>query len=853
MSTRARQIGIAKAPAKAVEPAAQRTPEQCREPLLRDGPLAAIQRLQLNPAHVLSLNNSIGNHAVGKLLQVPGSPAPRIQAKLMINKPGDEFEVEADRVAEQVVRMPAGQRQIQRKAEKPEILTKPASAPVAGGAVEADETFARQLQGAHGQGQSLPAQLRTDLEGKFGADFSQVRIHATPQSARMTEAIQAHAFTHGQDIYFGSGQFDVESLAGKRLLAHELTHVVQQNRVRQGNVHTIPGFPIQRQTRWSLTPTAPDAPAGGPREHYTYQDIYDLKQRWEDAALQVARQVVRPGDDRDELIHAIKSRRRRITQTPGSTSIAGQLQAGNVGPASLLHAHPEEQVFMRQVVKNQYQFELAELIHLYVLKQPGYVGESAKTGPTKYEIMDAIKDAYVASLNDRTEWGIISREMELADESTVVNTMTPVNEYYDQETFGGYGTTGWASMARNLPIDAGHGRTTNLWHSKMTTSDGKPIFEAFRSGSIGAKGVGTEDEQVQFSEDKAHGLLQAAAINLLRAEHPKRKQQWAKHQASLLKSSRTLRRTKPVNFGTEAPLQVDMVSISLQTRSPGYVGPKHFGPFDEKIDVQLQNAALMSWHGKEETFAGLEGLPPRTVRYNVIFFNTGVNAAADMLGHKQDAINEVAMESFERAYEKWHHTASVAAMSASSHGDEANAHELRAKLAMAGMLRQQINDEWKWALGFKDYKLPAMIANLACLMGHTVQYNCKSGKDRTSVMDIESKFMALRIRNWIANTKKEDISPYLTHYAPRVNEGDRVEVYEFTSREDKDDYRKLLVEAGNLELQKLNTGSKGYKIIPKPWAESHVTKRIGDVADLVLGLTRTVEVKGRYEKGDFPH
>ena len=66
------------------------------------------------------------------------------------------------------------------------------------------------------------------MSAKFGVDFSGVRIHDDSEAVGLAKELQAQAFTHGRDIYFNEGKFDPESGAGKNLLAHELTHVVQQ-------------------------------------------------------------------------------------------------------------------------------------------------------------------------------------------------------------------------------------------------------------------------------------------------------------------------------------------------------------------------------------------------------------------------------------------------------------------------------------------------------------------------------------------------------------------------------------------------------------------------------------------------
>ena len=79
-----------------------------------------------------------------------------------------------------------------------------------------------------GRGQPLPLSERTFFEPRFGKDFSQVRIHTGSQAAEAARALNAQAFTVGLDVVFGAGQYASESVEGKRLLAHELTHVLQQ-------------------------------------------------------------------------------------------------------------------------------------------------------------------------------------------------------------------------------------------------------------------------------------------------------------------------------------------------------------------------------------------------------------------------------------------------------------------------------------------------------------------------------------------------------------------------------------------------------------------------------------------------
>ena len=88
-----------------------------------------------------------------------------------------------------------------------------------------------------GGGRPLDDGVRGEMEGRFGADFGGVRVHADGQAAESARAVNAHAYTVGNDIVFGSGRYDPASPTGQRTIAHELTHVIQQ---RSGPVDGTP-------------------------------------------------------------------------------------------------------------------------------------------------------------------------------------------------------------------------------------------------------------------------------------------------------------------------------------------------------------------------------------------------------------------------------------------------------------------------------------------------------------------------------------------------------------------------------------------------------------------------------------
>jgi hypothetical protein len=96
------------------------------------------------------------------------------------------------------------------------------------GSFETDEAFALRVNASRGGGSPLPDETREFMESRFSADFSGVRVHTGSEAARLSRDAQAQAFTHGSDIYFNEGKYNPDTGDGKQLLAHELTHTIQQ-------------------------------------------------------------------------------------------------------------------------------------------------------------------------------------------------------------------------------------------------------------------------------------------------------------------------------------------------------------------------------------------------------------------------------------------------------------------------------------------------------------------------------------------------------------------------------------------------------------------------------------------------
>ena len=209
------------------------------------------------------------------------------QTKLSVNEPGDKYEQEADSVANAVVNSKTSAPVLQQKkitgiqklstsmedeklstndarmARDKEIQEKPMQQNMSGpekerekdiqkmddpmkeerdkkksaaiqarqdsGAGKAPASVSSKIVNSAGSGNALPKKTMHEMSSSFGVDFSGVRVHNDSDAVNMNKELQAQAFTHGSDIYFNQGKYNPENSDGKFLLAHELTHVVQQN------------------------------------------------------------------------------------------------------------------------------------------------------------------------------------------------------------------------------------------------------------------------------------------------------------------------------------------------------------------------------------------------------------------------------------------------------------------------------------------------------------------------------------------------------------------------------------------------------------------------------------------------
>ena len=248
-----------KPPQKQVSSILVRSNTATLRPVHREHP---ILQLQLHAKVPGVGSTAAASHRFGydlsRISVYPPVPAV-IQTKLAVNQPGDEYEQEAERIADQVLTPSAGPAvsgtslRIQRFSEQSDGQTKWAPASI-------DQTLTSP---------SMPLEpaLRQDMEQRFGYDFSRVRVYTATAAEQSAREVNALAYTVGHNIVFGAGQFAPGTNKGRRLLAHELTHVVQQQSLAgslppahhpsAGKVSSTP-LELQREVVISSTGTVTD-------------------------------------------------------------------------------------------------------------------------------------------------------------------------------------------------------------------------------------------------------------------------------------------------------------------------------------------------------------------------------------------------------------------------------------------------------------------------------------------------------------------------------------------------------------------------------------------------------------------
>jgi len=189
---------------------------------------------------ILALQRTVGNRAVRRL-----ATGAFLQPKLQVGPAGDPYEREADRVADEVMRnlSPVVPRE---DAGEGGVRRSPVETTVGleGGPVDSESEA--KINRHRGGGSPLPGSLQQSMGQRFGADFGGVRVHIGPSADALAGSLQARAFTTGSDIFLARGQYRPETVSGQRLLAHELTHTLQQGAVARSM--TVQRLALARDT-----------------------------------------------------------------------------------------------------------------------------------------------------------------------------------------------------------------------------------------------------------------------------------------------------------------------------------------------------------------------------------------------------------------------------------------------------------------------------------------------------------------------------------------------------------------------------------------------------------------------------
>jgi hypothetical protein len=210
----------------------------------------------------------VGGGVLQRKCACGGTPGPsgecepcrkkRLQRKLTIGASNDPLEQEADRIADEVS---AAQRRPAKSCAPSQIhrFSGHSTGQLDAAPASVDQALA-------GPGRPLDTALSQEMEQRFGHDFSQVRVHSDLAAEQSAQDVNAHAYTAGRDIVFGAGRFAPTTHEGQRLIAHELTHVVQQrNGINGSDYGSQPlTFLIQRQTKSEDLPETVQKPTPPP-------------------------------------------------------------------------------------------------------------------------------------------------------------------------------------------------------------------------------------------------------------------------------------------------------------------------------------------------------------------------------------------------------------------------------------------------------------------------------------------------------------------------------------------------------------------------------------------------------------
>lgn len=412
-------------------------------------------------------------------------------------------------------------------------------------------------------------------------------------------------------------------------------------------------------------------------------------------------------------------------------------------------------------------------------------GNLEKTaGVPEGSLREQWKDQYIRNASEGIPWAPMERRLELSGANMTSRT-TPINSSYGAQ-YGpegkDYGDTGLSSMTPRLdPAGRKHEkenqRVTNFWLTELVDSDsGEQVFRSLRSGAIAGKFLGSHKDapKKDVAFDNAMELFETAIIQDVR-ERP-----------TLGDFERT----------------IDLVSIDLMSS----VNEK--GKITKQETAMQAAAEHINEHGVKVRLENPNGTTEDVIMHPTVRCHN-FRAAVNNLGEfvvSQGSSNKEAFRSFSQAYDE--------------HKTDGRDYTLDDALL----------SDVKSHLGkTHSYEFPAKLATLASRNGCQVHFNCKSGKDRTGMMDAESKLYASQMHQASKAGSSELPSYELKKDDPR-----------------REDLLKLIFEGGNMDITRLNTKVKGLKIAPVKMADRALIGRLGgtEVLHWVQGGKRYTGIDG---------
>ena len=815
-------------------------------------PRGAVNPLVASPETLRLLQRWSGNHRANRW----------IQTRLTVGPADDPYEREAERMAAQVAgassAAPTADRSspppVQTAAQQPEVGRE-------GGQVS--DHIERALASNKGSGTLLPAPTRASMEQHFGADFSGVRVHTGHQASALNQQLDALAFTHGADIYIGEGQYNPASSDGRRLLAHELTHVVQQGAARSLAAQRLPRTgqrlpAVQRFSFKSLFGRRPKlVPQGGRKmtreEAGNVPSARDIETRYQSARQTQLREG--PGfwhEDPAQMDRALQEQREQMTLAslrdddyraeigpapytgptlPANVPLTGAdlkaarrmiydaaLQTLDNIPQEDDPARAQRLASLREALERERttvpirdeesllsriaagdKESLKQVISKDLLDQLA-IRIAEASGQEAQVVEQQAHATLVQMVNTSGRWAPFAKQLDLPG-GAYTSQFTPVNQAFDP-TFAAYGTTGYASMSAHLPVS----EQAPLEQRTRTTN---AWYTQFRSGDT-------------VSGDILFEAFRSGSFSEKGVKDPEQRAQLARQKAyDLLKAmavqylkSREPDDQQAILQGQRTPT-ITVVSTALLT--------SFLGKLDHKL-LQVHADAFESFHGQEVEFDIIFGGQPQRVkvRFNIINFNKAVNEfrwfgasrSSQQLKMNRQAIQrlrEFKAEGLRLLEEKLtSNRGKIAEM-----GETEEAELLRQQNQALMVQIEKVNQLWAriekvsaryWRLfsgSGSGYELPALVSNLAYQLGAMVHYNCMSGKDRTGMADVEAKLLAYQMDQRVKEAQESGVSLDRANLVPKYNK--------FTEG-DAEAATRLMFESGNLDIQQINTGVAGYKV-----------------------------------------